>query len=290
MFSQRVCSRVAALVAAVTLVVTQGASAQPLNLLFFGNSFSQGGPVPSKVGSIAVADGYLAPLIVDDLQGGQDFDYHLGQVNSFPQNNVNHSSIAGKTWDFVIMQGYSTEATTTLGDGTFVADAVALYGAVLNHSSGRGAGVTSILYETWARRDLVTNNTFPSLTNQQAQIRNGYAAAEAGIAAAYTPLSVRTAPVGDAFESVGFPISLYAGDNYHASTAGSLLASLVIYRTIYKEDVGDIPYSAVSSFAGVNSVTWSNLTTIADSMAIPEPGSVSMLAVGVASLLRRRRR
>ena len=50
------------------------------------------------------------------------------------------------------------------------------------------------------------------------------------------------APVGDAFAALDFSSALYAADLYHPSAAGTLLASMILYRTIYGEKVSDISY------------------------------------------------
>ena len=247
----------------------QPASAEPKNLLFFGNSFSQQDNVPGKVGLLAQADGYEAPRIVADLQGGQTFDYHLGEVTNNPANNVASSSLpAGETWDYVVLQGFSTEATEEFNShAEFARDAVALYEAVRDQSSGKGQGVTPMLYQTWARA--VGHEYYPSRwsgpTEMQADVRAGYEAALEALSAVNNDAAVSL--VGDAFEARNFELSLYDSDRYHASTSGSLLASLVIYRTTYGEDVGDIAYADVEAFAGVSEERWDVLVAAADSVA-----------------------
>jgi hypothetical protein len=81
------------------------AEGAPLNLLFLGNSYTQYYDLPAFVSSLAVADGYYAPLIVTDLQGAQNVAYHLGEVTNNPQNNVAHPNIEGMTFDFAVLQG-----------------------------------------------------------------------------------------------------------------------------------------------------------------------------------------
>ncbi|MGE9267384.1 MAG: DUF4886 domain-containing protein [Verrucomicrobiales bacterium] len=255
------------------------------NLLFFGNSFTIQNNVSGKVGLLAEAEGKTAPLIVADLAGGEDLAYHLGEINDRPNNNLTHSSLAGGNWDFVIIQGYSTEATSALGDPTaFRANARAIQEAVLNHSPA----ATVILFETWAREagHAYYPGSFSNPATMQAEIRQNYGLAAQDL----TPHGlVGVAPVGDAFELANFDSSLYASDRYHASPSGSLLASLVLYRTIYGEDVSDISYTNVSSWAGVNSATWSELVNLADTVPIPEPAPALMGLLGFAFSFRRKR-
>lgn len=274
------------------------AQAQPEHLLFFGNSFTNTGGtnVPNKVGQLAAADGYPAPNIVTDPFSGADLAYHIGQVDNDPNANVNQHSIPnGQTWDYVIIQGNSTEPTHLGDPAGFVDDALSLYRRVLNHSSGHGAGVKAVLFETWARapgHSFYSGATpdFTSPTAMQAEVRAGYEAAQANILANEGPGSALLAPVGDGFEAMNFDLLLYNGDRYHANVTGSLLASMIIYRTIYGEDVGDIDYAAASAWAGVDANTWAQLATTADALPIPEPGTAAVMGAAAVVLLRRRRR
>ncbi|HEV7300159.1 MAG TPA: PEP-CTERM sorting domain-containing protein [Tepidisphaeraceae bacterium] len=275
----------------------------PLNLLFFGNSFSQGGGtqvVPNKVGQLAAADGHAAPNIIADLLGGADLDYHIGQVANFPANNVNHASISGKTWNFVIQQGYSTEATHMgapggpVGPADFIGDALTLHNAVKNHASGRGAGVRSVLYQTWARspNHSYYPTEFANPAAMQQEVRTNYRIAADGINDSAGPGSARIATVGDAFEAMDFSDGLlYGSDDYHASSSGYLLASMVLYRTIYSEDVTDISWSSASGWANVSQSTWNQLAAVADALplaSVPEPTSIALIAMGAAAALTRR--
>ncbi len=288
--------------AAVALIAApaQAADDQPLNLLFFGNSFtilpgpSSGQRVPDNIRLLAIADGYAAPLIVADLEGSTELDRHISRVQNSPTSNVNHPDIAGKTWDYVIAQGHSRESSRLGDSADFIADALTLHNLIRNHASGRGAGVNTILYQTWAYYGSHSiyngaNPSFDSPAEMHAEVRANYALAAAGINAV-DPGAARIAPVGDAFAERDFARSLYSGDYYHSSEAGALLASMVIYRTIYDELVGDIPFSAVSAWSPVNESFWNSLVATADSITIvPEPGTASVLGVLMAGLLLRRR-
>lgn len=290
----------ASLVTASLFVGVSHAKAEdPLNLLFFGNSFTIRNSVATKVGQLAQADGHAKPTIVADLMDGQTLAYHLGEVKTNPANNVNAAAIAGKTWDKVVLQEYSTMPTTyssAANPAKFRQDAVKLYDAVLNHSSGRGAGVEAVLYQTWARQP-GNGQFYPSpFVNAQAmqnQLTTNYELARQDLAAGYGAESVSLAPVGDAFAAMNFDSKLYlsggTSDYYHAGPVGSLLASMVLYRTIYSDKLFDVPYASVSSWAGVDSATWTQLVGVADAAFVPEPAS-ALTAVAAAALLLRRRK
>jgi hypothetical protein len=96
----------------------------------------------------------------------------------------------------------------------------------------------------------------------------------------------------DAFESTGFDLALYDQDQSHPSVLGSRLSAMVIYRTIYNEKVGDIPYSAMSN-TGISESEWIAAQGWADTVAIvpvPLPGSLALMLSGIGSLVLLRRR
>jgi len=289
--------RYAGLSTSLAFSLTGVRAEDPLNLLFFGNSFSQGG-VQWRVADLAAADGHRRPVVLLDSLGGMDLTYHLNEVLTNPQNNVTHPLIGTNTWDYVILQEHSTKSTTAMGNpAQFQTDALAIYLQIKNHASGRGAGVQPILFQTWARADgnyLVDPNDYRSAWDSpeemQADLSANYAAAASSMNIATGAGTAVVAPVGDAFASLDFNSALYAADLYHPSAAGTLLASMILYRTIYGEKVSDISYASASSWAGVNQATWNQLVATADAMAVvPEPSTATLVAVGFVLLTRRRR-
>lgn len=266
----------------------------PLNLLFFGNSFTMSYDIPGQIWQIAQADGHVAPRSVSDLTGGTDIAYHINQLQTFPENNINNPTVhSGDTWDYVIFQGYSTETTHLGNPTTFVNNSVSLVNQIRTHSSGKGVGTRPILYETWARGP--GHSFYPtSFTNpaaMQAEVRASYQQAQNQLNAIYGPNTALLAPVGDAYESLNFDIGLYGSDIYHPSEYGATLNALILYRTIYGEMTSDIPYSGVSWF-GVTSAQWTELTAIADStpISVPEPATLTTLALAGLLLLPRKSR
>lgn len=245
-------------------------------LLFFGNSFSLGEDVPGHVGSIAAIAGHPAPLVVADLLGGTDLAYHITQVDEYPQNNVTHASLTGtNTWDHVVIQGYSTEATRVRDPAVFRANALALYRRVKDHASGKGEGVGPVLYQTWARAPghSYYPGTFADPAEMQHEIRTNYQAAADIIQAAEPAADVRIARVGDAFELAGFtPADLYGSDLYHAGNLGPELAALIIYKAIYDAPVTNIPYAAVAAanWTSMSSNDWTRVTYWAEGLTPPE--------------------
>lgn len=266
-------------VALATSVLASLASAadRPLNLLFFGNSYSQFG-VQHRVQDLAVADGHPQPLVLAATKGGQDLHYHLGQVAQSPAENVDHPSISGRTWDRVIIQALSTEALNSDANALpYRADALTLYRAVRDHTSGRGVGATAVLTQTWARgagHPAMYPKNFADPAAMQAEIVANTGLANADINGAEGADSAIVAPAGEAFGRFGWAPWLYNDDLHHPSPAGNLLQSMVVYRAIYGEDVGDIPFHTWQSTdrsapeQKIDEATWARLAKAADSVVI----------------------
>ena len=273
---------------------------EPKKILFFGNSFTIGnggnGFVPTIVRDVASAAGRPTPSVHAQAVGGRRLDDHIAEVNADGQSSVIRSSLSpGAKWDFTILQEFSTKPTTHRADGNpadFRADADTLFGLVRGHSPA----VKGVLFETWARghgHSFYTGGTpeFPGgPTQMQGQLRTNYGLARDDLNAEYGVGSAGVAPVGDGFEYGNFS-NLYNSDIYHANNRGSLLAGLILYSTIYGDDVRDINLTSVASGLGLTSGDAAQLANWADATTgVPEPAAVGLLAACAPLLLSRRRR
>ena len=269
----------------------------PLNLLFFGNSFTYNttdGPqynMPATLGSIAVADGFSAPNVHEQILLGETLADQLSTIASDGNSNIIDSSLpAGQQWSDVVMQEYSTRPTdATALEGNvplFRADALQLFNDVRANSPS----VQGVLYETWARG--AANSDYPTYfadpTDMQNQLQTNYNLAAGDINTADGAGSAVVAPVGEAWRALNWEASLYstiAGDGvqYHPNTEGELLNAMVLFDTIYHTGVSGIAISNVSgilSNLGLNSSTWSALAAVADAVSgardtTPPTGTVS---------------
>lgn len=259
-----------------------------LNLLFYGNSFTLGSwstrSVPDLVNDIAVAAGQADPYVVNASVGGWTLADHLVSNTAVISTGIP----AGQTWDFVVLQDYSTRPTH-IGDlAAHRADFLSLYSTVAAHSPA----VRTIGFETWARAPghefyLGDPPEFPGGPAQmQQELRDGYALSTADVNAFAGTGTSRVAPVGDAWESTGWS-NLHATDLYHANNRGTLLAALVIYGTIYQDDVSDIDLTTVLASLGLPGPYGDYLAAAADQFIVPEPCTVLLLAGGVLVLRRR---
>lgn len=293
---ERAMSLTLALAALVAAAPSQ--AAEPVNLLWYGNSFTNatccGGtrPVPAIFNDVAIAAGQPAPNSVNRSSDGQSLQWHLTNNTSA----INTAIAADKNWDYVVLQDFSTMPTHVGNLAQHLSSSLGLYQAV----AARSPDVTPVLYETWARgpgHSFYTGGSpaFPGGPAQmQQELRDGYNAAQANINASAGSGTALVAPVGDAFEEMNFALNLYAGDIYHAQNRGSLLATLVLYGTVYGDTTtSDIPLASVLTSLGLSTADGVAVAAAADAVlavTVPEPTSVVMAAVLAAVSLGARRR
>jgi hypothetical protein len=286
-------------------------AARALDVLFVGNSFTHGtvspvagfnagaitdangtgqGGVPGIFKRLADESGQMDVNVTIEAVSGQSLSYHL--------NNKRPVIEAG--WDVVVLQDFSTRPLTTHASGDVAAfrSSVSDIAALLR---AQNPDVRIFLYETWARPDQVPG-TYASLAAMQTELHAAYfqAAADFSLAGAV--------PVGDAFiqaldTGIAYDpdagaqagkMNLWAADNYHASAAGSYLASLLFYETILGGDATALATDAGSAAAalGLTESQAIALQGVAAGTAIPEPGTFAVFVGGIVFglvLMRRRR-
>ncbi|MBN2448522.1 MAG: PEP-CTERM sorting domain-containing protein [Phycisphaerae bacterium] len=265
--------------------------AEEMNLLFYGNSFTMGSwstrSVPDLVNDIAVAAGQQDPYVVMAAVGGWSLADHLASNTGVISTGIP----AGETWDYVVFQDYSTRPTH-IGDlAGHRADFVSMYQAVAAHSPAAQV----IGFETWARapgHEFYEGSPaeFPGGPPQmQQELRDGYALSTADVNTLAGVGTSQVAPVGDAWEYTGWS-NLHAADLYHANNRGTLLASLVIYGTIYQDDVSDVDLTNVLASLGMPKPYGDYLASVADEfIVVPEPSTVLLTLAGLLVTRRRRK-
>lgn len=198
--------RLAILAALLGGMTFHASAAEPLRVLFVGNSYTFYNRLPDIVKQMSIDAGQTRPLEVADVTfGGASLEQHwqLGDVQA---------ALAEKDWDYVVIQDHSMmpvkDPEKTRQYVKLIADAA------------RADGAQPILYLTWARQ----NN--PAM---QAQLDT-----------VYTSLAEETrsllAPVGQAWQralaETPKPV-LFTPDGSHPSYTGSYLAASVFYSLIY---------------------------------------------------------
>lgn len=235
--------------------------APPARILFIGNSFTFGGPVPAVVDALADDAGWPDPEVVYSAFGGESLSGHR---NNRP---ATLERVDEGGWDVVVLQELSTRPTDDFGDPErFKADATWFHDRI--KASSPAARV--ILYETWARHPdhAIYPDRFANPAEMQSQLRFHYGDAahrympEHAMAPVEPPVIV--APAGDAWEAhLAEPdaLRLHADDDYHAAPTGQYLNGLVIYSTIYdRAVVGLTPWRIAPAEAARLQATVDRLT------------------------------
>ena len=241
------------------------------NVLFVGNSFTFGaeapmvvlyGGVPKLFEAIARAKGkeVTAWSVVGP---GKDFAWHLKQP-------ATANALAARTWNWVVLQDYSTRPTHVgdipgfLRDGATFSDRIAV--------ASPHAGI--ILYETWARPAVfytgAPGHDFTGAQQMMAELHNSYAQLAANLAKSNPNREVRVAQVGTAFARTGDEdpmINLNAKDDHHSTKEGYYLAALVIYETIYHDSAKGAPTSFMHGLLQYPPDVAAKLQAVADEIA-----------------------
>ncbi|MCA8977919.1 MAG: hypothetical protein KDC98_24550 [Planctomycetes bacterium] len=283
------------------LVFAATVTAQGKNLLFYGNSysfFSWGYGVPELVQLIAIEAGQPSPTFVARLVGGSDLQFHATDPNQVAA--ITTSLPPGQTWDHVVLQGMSLEATNQGGYSAaqFRSNAVAITTNVRNHSPAAGA----VTYQTWARAWGHGYYPVPWVDPMAMhdEVRGNYRLAVADINTTFGAGTAVNAAVGDGMALLEWDPAWYDPDLSHPGPAMTLLAAMCIYTSIYGRTVCEIgpafsppgPLALSLAGQGLTEPDWNLLAGIADRCADPAvrsyPGSGDHLllesAVGTVPL------
>lgn len=285
--------------------------AQVPDVLFVGNSFTYGndpvlrynrdnisdlnnagnnrqGGVPGIFKALATSGGYQVNVSIEALTGATLSD-HLA---------TRSAAIGQSKWEWVVLQESSTRALPISIAGDSASGNIAAFRTAVQSLSGliwsKNADARILLYETWARPDLVPSY-YRSLSEMQEDIH------DSSVAAVTDFRLSGLAPVGTAFmEAIAAgvadntrtptlegPINLWFGDAYHASAYGSYLSALIYYQQILGGDPRALSTGSgsVAADLGLNSAYARSLADVAyvvvNASAVPEPATV-VLVLGFA--------
>ena len=242
------------LLAAALLAGLSVASAHAGSILFIGNSFTYAqGAAVHYYRANTVTDlndegvGGLPALFKSfTTQAGLNYDVYL---ETHPGIGLdwhldNKSSVIGqRSWDSVVMHGFSMLDAKKPGDPALLVETVGRMSELLR---ARNPGVQIRLMETWARAD----QTYEPKGNWHGKpieamahdLRTAYDQAQAA-----TPGLKPLIPVGDAwmramhagvadpnpYDGVDFgKVDLWTWDHYHASNFGYYLEALVVFGSV----------------------------------------------------------
>jgi hypothetical protein len=189
------------------------AAADPLRVLFIGNSLTAWNDLPNLVASLAQAGGHERPVTRTIAVGGFSLEDHWNQGNA-------QKAITEGTWNFVVLQ----QGPSALLESRRLLVTYTRHFAEV----ARASGATPALYMVWPSTSRASD--FPGVSTS-------YGAAARAV-------NGRLLPAGDAWRKVlreHKDITLYSDDGLHPTLAGSYLAALVIYHVLYDSPVAALP-------------------------------------------------
>ncbi len=215
--------------------VARASTALP-NILYFGNSFTGSyfpKDVPALVQDIHTAAGNSTGTVFRRISSGYSLHAHLQSTGTESVEYLATQVLpAGETWDYVVLQGNSIEATTAMGNPTnFVANGKSIIDIIRRSNLSAKA----VLFETWARNENIAGfypTPFANPAAMQTQISASYRQLHQTLLNTNGAGSARYAGVGDAFGVLNWPTSIYANEFYHANNRGELLIALTIYGSL----------------------------------------------------------
>lgn len=232
------------------LVLALPAAAEPLRLLFVGNSYTFGRAEPVLGYNAAAVHDLTAldpqgqrlnephpwggvPGIVKKLadQAGLDWEVSLSarsgaSLRGHFLNEGLRSHVASQRWDVVLLQEQSEAALARPAAFKEFADRYERF-IHSGEANPRASAATRVyLEQPWARPDRVAAMT--------AALHAAFAAKRAA-----NPRLAGVVPVGDAFQRAveqRLGVDLWWQDRHHASRYGSYLAALVVFGTLAGRD------------------------------------------------------
>ncbi|MEO1237563.1 MAG: hypothetical protein AAFX76_12315 [Planctomycetota bacterium] len=238
----------------------------PLNVLWFGNSYSQFNLLPDRLADLAEVGGHARPNFSTRLVGGATVAGHLQARDGVvaPDDNPN------VRWDFTIVQAQSFEGTPVGSDPLVINTHQHLYQFLANHPSGNAANATPIILETWARHPDLYNdgpgNRLVSPERMQADLTETAESAARNMGLFYPGTTGTVARAGTAFFDQGLETAFYNPDGSHPSKIGSAAAAATLYHSLYGRSASELDETAAAAM-GIGVDRWRDVLARADAAA-----------------------
>lgn len=199
------------------------ATAQPLRVLFIGNSYTHYNNMPKLLQEMASSKSRDVDIQMD-AKSNHTFEMHAKRPELY-------QSIKKHKWDYVVIQGFSRE----LAQDTSVIDSLSVpfFKQILDSVYANNKCTSVYLYQTWAYKQGFDHDSLHIHWDYQTmsdRIHYGY-----NYLARKFNLSM--VPVGKAWETIqtNYPeIELYQEDKQHPTYTGSYLIASCFYAAFFK--------------------------------------------------------
>lgn len=182
------------------------AAAEPIRILFIGNSYTYYHQLPHLLAWQASVSGVSNAVETTAItDGGATLEFHWQRGDAL-------AALARQRWDYVVLQ---EQSLLPIHDPARMHRYVRLFDEKIKQAQAK-----TILYLTWARADA---------PHTQAALNRAYEQIAAEIGA-------RVAAVGPAWALVGKArpdLALYEADRSHPTLIGSYLAAYVLHQTLF---------------------------------------------------------
>lgn len=201
------------------------AFAQPMRVLFVGNSYTHYNNMPKLFEQMADSKGVKLEVLMD-AKSSHTFQMHSKRPELY-------KSIHSAKWDYVVLQGFSRE----LAQDSPIIDSMSIpyIKQLLDSIYANNSCTNVLLFQTWGYDGGYKDDSLGIDWNYQQmsdRVHQGYLhVAE--------QLNLSVVPVGKVWETVKenhAEIQLYQEDKQHPSLAGSYLAASCFYAALFKTE------------------------------------------------------
>eukprot|EP01089_Gocevia_fonbrunei_P007910 TRINITY_DN1929_c0_g1_i1.p1 TRINITY_DN1929_c0_g1~~TRINITY_DN1929_c0_g1_i1.p1 ORF type:complete len:362 (+),score=62.17 TRINITY_DN1929_c0_g1_i1:93-1178(+) len=256
-------------------------------VLFIGNSYTNANNLGNLIQQVFSGENQVTSGVraVD----GQTLNRHYAESESSATSPLLYQALwntSSTPWDFAVLQEQSL-TPGLLNEPLYEDQFNDFFNAVSKFKEQfTNRGTTTILFETWGRRDGYTESNppvgdiYPTYSAMQSLISEG-------IGLASESFDIPVAKVGRAFNYLYLNNNalfrqLYIADGSHPSIFGSYLSAAVIFNTIKGAPAAQF----AKTFAGVNTSTACYLARVADLVTFNLDGMPSDETCAVAPVIK----
>lgn len=201
------------------------AFAQPMRVLFVGNSYTHYNNMPKLFEQMADSKGVKLEVLMD-AKSSHTFQMHSKRPELY--KNINSTK-----WDYVVLQGFSRELAQD--PATIDSQSLPYVKQLLDSIYANNSCTNVLLFQTWGYDGGFKDDSLGIDWNYQQmsdRVHQGYLYLS-------EKLNLSVVPVGKVWETVKenhAEIQLYQEDKQHPSLAGSYLAASCFYAALFKTE------------------------------------------------------
>ncbi|MEY4604263.1 MAG: hypothetical protein RIT43_1555 [Bacteroidota bacterium] len=200
--------------------------ANPIEILFIGNSFTHMNQMPKTFEKVATSLGQNV-YVEMNAKSNHSLKMHTERPELF-------TAIRSRKWDFVIIQPFSRELI--FREDSVERATIPYLKQLLDSVYANNACTNVLLYQTWGYKNGTTedslSNTYDRMSNR---IREGAMRISDRFGLPVVPVGM----VWDQVLKLGYGTGLYDADGSHPSPEGSYLIASTFYVALFKKELKD---------------------------------------------------